>query len=252
MDILLLRFDAPLMSFGAPIVDYRGVIQPYPALSMICGMLGNALGYEHRHSDRLQRLQERIRFACRRDVPGRRIRDYQTVDLNQPFMRDDRAWTTRGAVESRGGGSASAWRKGEGPPHIRLRDYWADAACTVGVALQPADEAPTLAYLAAALDSPERPLFIGRKSCLPADRILLDRVDAPDLLTALGRAPLPSRAEQAEELEAWWPSSPDADEADAMRLPVTDARDWANQIHVGERWIAHGKVKLLTEEAEDD
>jgi len=35
MDILLLRFDAPLMSFGGPIVDNHGIIQTYPALSML-------------------------------------------------------------------------------------------------------------------------------------------------------------------------------------------------------------------------
>ena len=33
MDILLMRLDAPLMSFGAPMVDKHGVIQPWPALS---------------------------------------------------------------------------------------------------------------------------------------------------------------------------------------------------------------------------
>ena len=44
VDALLLRLDAPLMSFGAPMVDSNGVIQEFPALSMLTGLLGNALG----------------------------------------------------------------------------------------------------------------------------------------------------------------------------------------------------------------
>jgi CRISPR system Cascade subunit CasD len=29
-----------------------------------------------------------------------------------------------------------------------------------------------------------------------------------------------------------------------MRRPVTDRRDWTNQIHVGQRWIAHGTLSF--------
>ena len=71
MDVLILRFDAPLMSFGAPIVDNQGEIQPYPALSMMTGLLGNALGFDHSEFDRLERLQERLRYASRQDRRGR-------------------------------------------------------------------------------------------------------------------------------------------------------------------------------------
>ncbi len=234
------------MSFGAPMVDYRGVIQPYPALSMLCGMLGNALGYHHRETDRLQRLQERIRYACRRDAPGRRLRDYQTVDLGQEFMRDDHAWTTRGELERRKGGSASTGT------HIRLRDYWADAACTVALSLEPPEERPRLEELEHALHRPERPLFIGRKCCLPAARLLMGRTEEPRLTDALRSAPLPEWAEGRSQADAWWPSRPDAEEPEAMQRPVTDARDWANQIHVGERWIAQGKIQLNTRETEND
>ena len=251
MDVLLLRLEAPLMSFGAPIVDYRGVIQPYPALSMICGLLANAMGYHHRDTDALQRLQERIRYACRQDRAGTRLRDFQTVSLKQEFMRDDRAWTTRGETEERAGGDASKWRHGQGPPHIRKRDYWADAAYTVAIALDPPEETPEIDDLANAVDAPERPLFIGRKPCLPATQLLLGRDRAEDLLEALRRAPLPDTVEPTERLTAWWPSRPGAEWAEGMSRPVTDGRDWANQIHVGERWIASGWIELAQEEDAD-
>lgn len=251
MDVLLLRFDAPLMSFGAPIVDRHGVIQPYPALSMITGMLGNALGYDHRAFDRLQRLQERLRYASRQDRHGRQIQDYQTVDLSRPYMQDDRAWTTRGELETRKGGPASTGT------HIRLRDYWADAIHTVALTLDPADEAPTLDDLERALQYPARPLFIGRKPCLPAASLFAGRMHAYDLIDALTTAPLADRADEREAYVAWWPTHPEAATpagdgvSEDMRRPVTDRRDWANQIHTGERWVAQGDIEVTRHDEND-
>jgi len=239
MDVLLLRFDAPLMSFGGPIVDNHGVIQAYPALSMVCGLLSNALGYDHRQSASLQRLQERLQYACRQDRPGTRLRDYQTVDLGQAFMNDDLAWTTWGYLEKRKGGSASSGTQ------IRQRDYWADAMYTVALTLDPADETPTIDDLEQALRTPERPLFIGRKPCLPAERLLLGHVQADVLLDPLRD---PRWADGAGTFAAWWPTHPGNE---VNRRPVTDARDWANQIHVGERWLAMGTVSITVEEERD-
>jgi len=239
MDVLLLRLDAPLMSFGGPIVDNHGVIQAYPALSMVCGLLANALGYDHHETATLQRLQERLQYACRQDRPGTRLCDYQTVDLGQAFMDDDLAWTTWGELEKRKGGIASSGTQ------IRLRDYWADAMYTVALTLDPADEPPTIPDLEHALRTPERPLFIGRKPCLPAARLLLGHVQADDLLVPLCD---PRWAVGTGTFAAWWPTPPGKE---TNQRPVTDARDWANQIHVGERWVSMGKVNVLTEEEKD-
>ncbi|MES3628987.1 MAG: type I-E CRISPR-associated protein Cas5/CasD [Longimonas sp.] len=245
MDTLILRFDAPLISFGAPIVDSHGVIQPYPALSMMTGLIGNALGIDHRESDRLQRLQERLRYASRRDRKGRQIQDYQTVNLGAPYMDDDRAWTTRGTLETRKGGSASSGT------HIRQRDYWADAVHTVALTLDPADEAPTLDEVEAALHHPARPLFLGRKPCLPAGDLVVERRAASSLVDALRHAPLHDRADHQGDSDAtypaWWPVDSAADASgtpNATRRPVTDQRDWTNQIHVGQRWIAAGDLSV--------
>jgi CRISPR system Cascade subunit CasD len=246
MEALLLRFDAPLLSFGAPIVDNRGVIQPYPALSMVAGLLGNALGYDHADTGALQRLQQRLSYATRQDRRGTRIRDYQTVDLGQDFMRDDRAWTTRDRLERRKGGSASTGT------HIRLRDYWADALHTVALTLSPAEEQPRLGDLQTALDRPERPLFIGRKTCLPSAPLVLGIIRTDSLLDALRRTPLPDGADDGDQYTAWWPSSPAAEEAGAHKRPVTDGRDWANQIHVGQRWLAFGQIEVNPQELTDD
>ena len=248
MDVLLLRFDAPLMSFGAPIVDNQGEIQPYPALSMMTGLLGNALGVDHSEFDRLERLQERLRYASRQDRRGRQIQDFQTVDISQPHMRaygrESRSWTTSGELENR----TNQNKKGDRGPLLRYRDYWADAVHTVAVTLDAPDEAPTLDDLTAAVQHPARPLFLGRKPCLPADALFADRLQADSLPEALVQAPLHARADDGPTFSAWWPTHPDADDpSDAnldvdLRAPVTDRRDWQNQIHVGERWIVNGTV----------
>jgi CRISPR system Cascade subunit CasD len=239
--ILVLHFDAPLMSFGAPIVDQNGVIQPYPALSMLTGMVGNALGIDHSEFDRLQRLQERIQYAVREDKRGRKIQDYQTVDLSKPYMDDDRAWTTWSELETRKGGSASSGT------HIRERDYWAEAAYTVLLSLDPPGEAPTIDAVSDALQQPERPLFIGRKPCLPAAPMHVACTLADDWEEALMHAPRPRSIETpVSESRAWWPTRPQTvtSEDGVDRKPVTDQRDWANQIHTGERWIAHETIPI--------
>jgi CRISPR-associated Cas5-like protein len=40
MDILLLRFDAPLMSFGGVMVDQHGPTDRFPGLAMLTGPAG--------------------------------------------------------------------------------------------------------------------------------------------------------------------------------------------------------------------
>lgn len=240
MDLLLLRLEAPLMSFGAPIVDERGVIQAYPALSMVTGLLGNALGLEHADAARLGRLQERLRYACRCDRRGLLIRDFQTVDFSKPHMSDECAWTSWGQTAPRKGGAASSGT------HIRLRDYWADAAYTVALSLEPAEEAPTLDQVEQALRRPARPLFIGRKPCLPSGPLLRGRRRAGSLLEALAETPPGPGADPGPVYGAWWSVDAETPPAgfahEAMRRPVTDRRDWTNQIHVGQRWIAAGEV----------
>lgn len=239
MDMLVLRLAGPMLSFGAPIVDNRGAVQEHPPLSMLTGLLGNALGFRHGESDRLQRLQARIRFAARCDRPGEQFTDYQTVDLGQSFMRRT-GWTTRGEREDRRGGPART------DTHIRHRRYLADAAYTVAVTLRPPDEPPTLDEVEEVLARPARPLFIGRKTCLPSRRLLAGRIDAPDVLEALRTWPLDRAAGpsgKARDAEAWWPADLDASSA-ARSLTVTDERDWSNQIHTGSRRLSHGTIAV--------
>jgi CRISPR system Cascade subunit CasD len=240
--VLLMRLDAPLMSFGGPVVDNYGYTEQCPGLSMITGLLGNALGYYHGEFDRLDRLQRRLRMAVRCDKAGETLVDYQTVALGQDFLLDDCAWTTRGQTEKRGG----LFSEGT---HIRYRHYLADAVYTVAIRVTSDHEPPSLNELAAALNAPARPLFIGRKCCLPSSPIFLSFAEAPTLLTALETFPRMSRvsrtleAKRPSHLEAWWdPLEEASNRQDSREIEVNDERDWANGVHTGRRFIRHGRI----------
>lgn len=230
MTISILRFEAPMMSFGAPIVSEEGLIQPYPALSMMTGLLANALGYDRREAAKHQRLQRAISYAVREDVPGKKIVDYQTVDLGSDHMfahekssnEKSVAWTTWGHLDQRAGGDASK------ETAIRNREYWADAQYTVALHV----DILSAKEVEEAFVRPERPLFIGRQPCLPSRRLFQGTVEAMSPTEALrdtetiptddeGKKVIPTRI---------WRESRDG-------TPVTDARDWTNQIHIGERFV---------------
>ncbi len=236
MKALLLRFDAPLVSFGAPAVDQNGVVQAFPTLSLLVGLLGNALGWDHRDVDALEGLQARLRYAARIDRRGEALVDYQTVDLGTDWMRAETAgWTTRGRIAERGGAS------GEGT-HQRFRHYRADSLHTLAVSLT-GDGPPTLDALVAALREPARPLFIGRKTCLPAAPLLLGVVEARSLLAALASAPRVQRGDAGLLPASWWESDDPGDASgDSRVVAVTDERDWRNRIHVGRRLMREGHV----------
>jgi CRISPR system Cascade subunit CasD len=239
LDILILRLASPMISFGGAIVDNIGVIREFPAASMLTGLFGNALGYDHRNVEKLQPLQDRLHFAIRCDSPGKKIIDYQTVDFDQEFMNET-GWTTLHKLEDRRGGSAS---KGI---HQRYRHYWADAVYTIALTLKQSVDALTLDHLELAIRSPVRPLFIGRKCCLPSEPILYGRVQATTLINALQKVPLAKQAklQQANAKLHVWCSAEEFLAGEKRVFPITDERDWINQIHCGQRILQEGIIEL--------
>ena len=226
----ILRLEAPMMSFGAPIVSEEGLIQPFPALSMMTGLLANALGYDHSEAKKHERLQQALSYAVREDVPGEKIVDYQTVDLGSDHMfahekssnEKSVAWTTWGHLDQRAGGDASK------ETAIRNREYWADAQYTVALHA----DGLSAEEIEDALRRPERPLFIGRKPCLPGKRLFQGTVEASSPRAALRDPSTIPTNEQGEKIDPTriWYESDDG-------KPVTDARDWTNQVHVGGRRV---------------
>ncbi|BCX82598.1 CRISPR system Cascade subunit CasD [Methylomarinovum caldicuralii] len=241
MKALVLRLDAPLLSFGTVMVDQHGFIDRFPGTAMLTGLIANALGWRHGDFGLLQRLQDRIRFAARWDVRPQPIVDYHTVDLGQGKMRHP-GWTTRGWPEHRAGGQDARFGI-----HQRYRHYWADGLMTCVLTLTGAD-APDLDAVLAALRRPARPLFLGRKTCLPA-RPLLDPempvAEGESLLEILRRVPVWDRqgcpVAQAGKREACWPPEAEAGACGEIRR-VYDLRDWANQLPAGSRQRVDGLI----------
>lgn len=237
MKAVILRLDAPLMSFGGVMIDQHGVIDRFPGHSLLTGLIGNALGWRHGDGERLQALQARLRLAARWDVSPQRIVDYHTVDLGQAKMRCE-GWTTRGETEHRGGGEAKYGT------HQRYRHYWADGLMTIALALTGDDE-PTLEQVCQALQRPARPLFIGRKTCLPA-RPLLDPdtpvMEGENLKDIISKIPLWSREGRAVgkqgRVEACWPAS----EGGGDHNRVADRRDWISNLPTGSSLRAEGLI----------
>ncbi|MBK1734176.1 type I-E CRISPR-associated protein Cas5/CasD [Halorhodospira abdelmalekii] len=240
---LLLQLQAPLMAFGGETIDNFGVIREFPALSMVVGLLANALGWGREESARHDRLQERLVLGARIDRPGRRIQDNQNARL----AKEDKGWTTWGQPEERAGGAATY-----DSPHRRFRDYHADRAVLIALRLEPTDEAPTLDELAAALDRPARPLFLGRKPCLPSARLFAGWQPGESVLAALQAAPSPSEALQAgpnpgevypEEPHVLlqWPDGEGTLPGDRL-LELCDERRWSSGVHGGWRGVREGRL----------
>lgn len=227
---LLLRLEAPLMSFGTTAVDHRRPVQPWPAVSMLTGLLANALGWQRSEVHALDALQSRIRWAARIDRAGLVLNDFQTAQL----AKDDKGWTTRGVVETRDGGADSY-----NSPHLRSRDYRADASVLVALRLQPALGTPTLQDLAAALDRPQRPLFLGRKSCPPATRIGLGIVHAADAVAAVRAAPAVPDAVAPAHAAVYFNEGAAATEGlGVLRThDISDERRFAFDVHAGRQRV---------------
>lgn len=223
---LLIRLEAPLIAFGGETIDNFGVIRDFPALSMITGLLANALGWRREEDALHNRLQERLVMGARSERTGQRITDFQTAQLGAK----DAGWTSHGVPETRQGGAASY-----NSPHLRYRDYHADLTMLVALRLEPFDESPILDELAEALDRPARPLFVGRKPCLPVGRLFAGWVEAENILQALQNAP--ARTESPAMSDTWmlqWPDGEGQVSGDRV-LDLCDERNWTSGVHGGWR-----------------
>ncbi len=246
---LILNLESPLMSFGGETIDNYGVIRRFPAASMLTGLFANALGWRRIERERHQRLQERLVFAARIDrgpAGDVRLTDYQTVLLYE----DEEGWTTRGHPEGRK--KSPSYRPI--PPDNRraltwqrYRDYFADMRVIVVLRLDPEDESPTLEELAHALEEPARPLFIGRKPCLPSAPLFEGFAEAKNTLDALLRHPL--KIERDDRVRLLWSNGEGVDsvriDKDSM---LTDERNWVSGLHGGGRRVYEGTYRFNAKE----
>lgn len=228
------------MAFGGETVDNIGVIRRFPSASMLTGIFANALGWYRTEGLRHQRLQDRLVFAARIDrepATSAPLRDFQTAQLGA----SDRGWTTRGVPEDRAGG-----RRTYDAPHLRFRDYFTDMAVTVALRLEPPNDEPDLDLVALALQEPSRPLFIGRRPCLPSAPLFAGFSEGETALDALRSWPLadavPANGDDVDAVAALWPADESPAWASATRTyTLTDERNWdSSGLHGGGRLVCEG------------
>jgi CRISPR system Cascade subunit CasD len=229
-DYAIIVLHAPLMAAGNVAVDIHRYTSRLPTQSMLTGLLANAFGYTHL-DPRIGVLQKDLEYAARADRDGYALIDYQTAAIST--IRD-RSWTRSGRAVERGGGQSQ-----EGV-HIRYKHYVSDCVWTVALRVT----TMPISAVEQALKYPARPLFIGRKACLPAGRIYRQTVTAPDVLTALKSVSRHDGSDAMIKMQALWPA--DIDQGDLSRIDrVHDLRDWSNAVfHVGSRKVRVGVISI--------
>ncbi|MFG3370566.1 type I-E CRISPR-associated protein Cas5/CasD [Streptomyces sp. NPDC048156] len=155
---LLLRLSGPLQSWGERSHFNERDTARFPTRSGVIGLLASALG--RRRGEPIDDLT-RLSLTVRTDRPGVLLRDLHTVGGGLPA----KATVTTAEGKKRGGDTGTL---------LTHRTYLADAVFTL--ALTTPDNADLITY-AAALNSPQWPPYLGRRSCPPEGPLLLGHCD---------------------------------------------------------------------------
>lgn len=230
---LVLRLEAPLVSFGDVAVDGLRPTARFPGQSMVTGLLGAALGWGWTRPRALARLQDCLVCASFAVRCGPLVEDLQSAQL----AADDVMWTTRGVPEGRAGATY-------GPPYQRRCGYWSDAAYRVVLRVREGAGDVSGVQLEAALLSPARVLSIGRRACLPGAPLL---GSGNESRWVRGRCAYDALGEAARGLgrcEAQWPVGEGPVEGINVKdtVEVADVRAWEAGFHQGARVVVRGWV----------
>jgi CRISPR system Cascade subunit CasD len=235
MKVIILRLEGPLVSFGAVAVDEVRPTAHHPFKSMIVGLLGNALGYKRTDPESLDRLQAGFIMASRIDRPARLMTDYQTVwmgNVGRQSFVETGGWTSR-------------------PVHVRTakddtiqvyRDYLLDTSVTVALAFADADLGDCVITK---LKKPERPMFLGRKSCPPSRPVFEAVVESESLIEALKQYALTDGVDKNGKVAC----RTEANEAALIdgrfqKLSVRDVKNWTNNYHSTNRQVVDCMIEV--------
>jgi CRISPR system Cascade subunit CasD len=162
MAVLILRLAAPLQSWGSGSKFNSRLTEREPTKSGVIGMIAAALGIRRWEDEKLKTLTK-LKFGIKVIREGDFSVDYQTVHSKKYWEDVD-----SGKVPN-GNGS-----------YISPRYYLADAVFAVGLE----GDRGLLEKIEYALRHPYFPLYLGRKSCPPAGKVVIGIEDG-ELTTAL-------------------------------------------------------------------
>ena len=132
MATLLLRLGGPLQSWGSSSVYDQRDTDDMPTKSAVIGLLAGALG---RKRDEPVEDLAALKFGVRIDLPGSRLKDFQVTNMGEKLNAN-----------------------------LSNRVYLTDAVFLVGLE---SDDEEFLSEIDHAVNNPEYPLFMGRRSCPP-------------------------------------------------------------------------------------
>jgi CRISPR system Cascade subunit CasD len=193
MNTVFLRLEAPLQSWGLRAHWEERDSAAEPTKSGVIGLIGCALGLP-RSSPHLRELSDSLRMGVRVDREGAMLIDYHTTGGG--FYQDagydgSGGWTH---TDPYIGGVLSAKLAAEGRIKIKINDgtklpetdvsyrhYLMDASFLAAVQGDPA----LVTEIAAALQRPVFPVFLGRKACVPSLPVFAGTGEYADLRSAL-------------------------------------------------------------------
>lgn len=205
--VLLLWLEGPMQSWGTRSRWDPRDTAPEPTKSGVIGLIGCAMGLS-RGNPELERLDRDVLFGVRIDRPGVIATDFQTVT---GYHR-----TADGQLKYSGGTAkslANAEAHGEATI-VSPRDYLHDAVFIVGLEMS----ADRMLSVRDALVAPCWPLYLGRKSCLPARPLVDEICEFSDLKTALELRPRHPRAEKGKLAAYIEDATGELERQDALRL----------------------------------
>lgn len=154
MAVLLLRLAAPLQAWGSSSKFIVRSTEREPTKSGVVGMIAAAMGIQRNDDAKKLAPLAQLRFGVRADKEGILLKDFHMVH-------------------------------GYKIADVTERYYLSDA---VFLAVLECDDKKLLEEIAAALQKPVYPLYLGRKSCPPTLPVVLGVKDE-DMLTALKNEP---------------------------------------------------------------
>jgi CRISPR system Cascade subunit CasD len=159
MAVLLLRFYAPMQSWGSRSKFDDRLTEREPTKSGVIGLIAAAFGYRRCETDEIGELSTALKIGVLAEQDGEIFYDYQTVKS-----------------------AKSSW--------ISKRYYLSDASFIVGLE----GETELLEKVSYALTHPYFPLYLGRRSCPPVGKIVLEITDKPLVEALKAYAPTDRRA----------------------------------------------------------
>lgn len=151
MELLILRLEGMLQSWGEQAKWDERDTAYFPTKSGVVGLLACCLGYE-RGDARTEKLSDELFISVRADRAGKLMTDFHTVQGSPAVM------------------NAEGKPRGGGRTFITRRAYLQDASFLVVIS----GSSATLKLCAEALRNPMWTPFLGRRSCTPSMPIFLE------------------------------------------------------------------------------